>query len=811
MPKRKLVLIGNGMAGVRCIEEILKEDPERFEITIFGTEPHPNYNRIMLSSVLQGDTTLDDIIINSYEWYEQNNIQLYTGETVEKVNTEDKLVYTDKDREVPYDDLILATGSDPFMLPLPGADKEGVIAFRNIEDCNQMIDTSKKYERAVVIGGGLLGLEAARGLLNLGMEVDVVHIMDQLMERQLDATGGKMLQEELEKQGMNFLMGYQTEAILGAGRVKKVSFKNAPPVKADLVVMAVGIKPNLAVAKASGIETNRGIVVNDYMQTSAPDVYSLGECAEHREMVYGLVAPLWDQGKALAKKICEKDAGEGYQGSILSTKLKVSGVDVFSAGEFADSPDSKAIRVQDEFEGIYKKVVVRDNQVVGAVLFGDTSDGTRLLSMINNKTDISDMSKVTILQSADQDAGGSGVAEMADSDQICGCNGVSKGDIVTAIKEQNLTTVAEVRGCTNASRSCGTCAGLVGDLLEHTLGDEFEAVDEKATVCGCTDLTHEEVVAEIRDKNLSHTREVMNVLGWTSDEGCSKCRPALNYYLGMVNPTDHEDERESRFVNERMHANIQNDGTYSVVPRMYGGVTNAKDLRRIADVADKYDVPLLKMTGGQRIDMLGIKKEDVPNVWKDLDMPSGYAYAKSIRTVKTCVGENFCRFGTQDSIGLGIAIEKKFERLNTPHKVKMAVSACPRNCAEGGIKDVGVVGVEGSWQIYVGGNGGTTLRAADLLCTVTSDEEVLEMISAYLQLYRENARYLERTSHYLERVGLDYIKSVILDDPEEKQELVKRMEVALTNLNDPWSEIVNDEKQKNDLFQNYKAAAVAQK
>lgn len=810
MPKRKLVLIGNGMAGVRCLEEILKEDPDRFDITVFGTERHPNYNRIMLSSVLQGDTTIDDIILNSYEWYEQHHIKLYTGETVEKINTEDKLLSTDKGREVSYDDLILATGSNPFMLPLPGADKEGVIAFRNIEDCEQMISTSKKYERAVVIGGGLLGLEAARGLLNLGMEVDVVHIMDQLMERQLDATAGTMLQEELERQGMNFLMGYQTEAILGAGRVKKVSFKNAKPVKADLVVMAVGIKPNVALAKESGIETNRGIVVDDYMQTSAPDVYSLGECAEHREMVYGLVAPLWDQGKALAIKICEKDAGDGYQGSILSTKLKVSGVDVFSAGEFADSPNTKAIRVQDEFEGIYKKVVVRDNKVVGAVLFGDTSDGTRLLSMINNQTDISEMSKVTILQSSDQD-GESGVADMADSDQICGCNGVSKGDIVTAIKDQNLTTVAEVRGCTNASRSCGTCAGLVGDLLEHTLGDEYELVDEKATVCGCTDLTHEEVVAEIREKGLTHTREVMNVLGWSSDEGCSKCRPALNYYLGMVHPTNHEDEPESRFVNERMHANIQKDGTYSVVPRMYGGVTNPKDLRKIADVADKYEVPLLKLTGGQRIDMLGIKKEDVPNVWKDLDMPSGYAYAKSIRTVKTCVGEDFCRFGTQDSIGLGIAIEKKFERLNTPHKVKMAVSACPRNCAEGGIKDVGVVGVEGSWEVYVGGNGGITLRAADLLCTVTSGDEVLEVIAAYLQFYREDARYLERTSHWLERVGLDHIKSVILDDEEKKQELSNRMEIALSNLKEPWSEILNDEKQKNDLFENYKASAVAQK
>ncbi|MDQ0256193.1 nitrite reductase (NADH) large subunit [Evansella vedderi] len=810
MTKRKLVLVGNGMAGVRCLEEILKMDTERFEITVFGSEPHPNYNRIMLSSVLQGDTTVDDIVLNSYDWYEKNNIQLFTGETVKKIDKEKKLIFTNKDRTVPYDDLIIATGSHPFMLPIPGAEKEGVIAFRNIEDCESMINASNNYKRAVVIGGGLLGLEAARGLLNLGMEVDVVHIIDHLMERQLDPTASTMLKEELEKQGMNFLMSHQTEAILGKKRVEKVLFKGGKVVKADLVVMAVGIKPNVDVAKASGIETNRGIVVDDYMQTSDPNIYALGECAEHREMVYGLVAPLYEQGKVLAKKLCKQDAEEGYQGSILSTKLKVSGVDVFSAGEFMDNPNNKAIRIQDEFEGIYKKIVVRDNRVIGAVLFGDTAEGSRLLSMINNGTDISDLGKVSILQSSTEGSA-SLVANMDDSETICGCNGVSKGDIVAAIQNEGLCSVEEVKNCTNASRSCGTCKGLVSELLEHTLGDEYQGGNEKETICACTDLSHEEVVSEIRAKGLTMTREVMNVLGWKSDEGCSKCRPAINYYLGMIHPSDYEDERESRFVNERMHANIQNNGTYSVVPRMYGGVTNAKDLRKIADVADKYNVPLLKITGGQRIDLLGIKKEDLPNVWKDLDMPSGYAYGKAVRTVKTCVGENFCRFGTQDAIGMGIALEKKFERLNTPHKIKMGVSACPRNCAESGIKDVGIVGVEGSWEVYVGGNGGTELRKADLLCKVKTMVEVLEVTAAYLQYYRENARYLERTSHWIERVGLDHIKSVVVDDLEMKQALVNRMEVALEALpEDPWKEIIKNAKQKDELFNKKDVTVVTQ-
>jgi nitrite reductase (NADH) large subunit len=802
MGKRKLVLVGNGMAGVRCIEEILKVDKDSFDITIFGSEPHPNYNRIMLSAVLQGDTTIDDIVLNSYEWYEQNNIQLFTGETVTRVNTEEKVLFTDQGRSMAYDDLILATGSHPFMLPLPGADLEGVIAFRDIKDCQTMIDTSKEYKKAVVIGGGLLGLEAARGLLNLGMEVDVVHIMDRLMERQLDRTAGELLRKELEQQGMNFLMPKQTERIKGRKRVEKIIFKDGTEADADLVVMAVGIRPNVDVAKESGLEVNRGVIVNDYLETSAPDVYAVGECAEHQGMVYGLVAPLYEQGQVLAKKICGQDASSsGYQGSVLSTQLKVSGVEVFSAGDFNGDEHTQTVHALDELAGVYKKVVLRDNQVIGAVLFGDTKDGNHLLSMINEQADLTGSTSVSLFGSGDGQDAAASVVQMSANATICGCIGVSKGTIERAILEDGLTTVEQIKNCTNASRSCGSCKPLVAELLEHTLGEGYE--QEKETMCGCTDLTHEEVVAAIREKGLTHTREVMNVLGWKHDEGCSKCRPAINYYLGMVHPEEYDDDRTSRFVNERMHANIQNDGTYSVVPRMYGGVTNPQDLRKIADVAEKYEVPLIKVTGGQRLDLLGVKKEDLPKIWGELGMPSGYAYAKAIRTVKTCVGEDFCRFGTQDSIGLGIAIEKKFERLNTPHKVKMAVSACPRNCAESGIKDVGVVGVEGAWQIYVGGNGGATLRPGDLLCSVETDQEVLDITAAFLQYYRENAKYLERTSHWVERVGLEHVKQVVVDDKEQRQALIERMEVALSSLpSDPWNEVVNDQQTVTDLYKN---------
>jgi len=799
MKKQKIVLVGNGMAGVNAIEEILKVSKDMFEIMIFGKEPHPNYNRILLSKVLQGDTDVKDITLNDWDWYKENNIALYTDESVVQIDSEKQEVKTDKGRIESYDKLIIATGSLPFILPLPGADKDGVTAFRDIKDTEKMLEVSKKYKKAAVIGGGLLGLEAARGLLNLGMDVTVIHIGPYLMERQLDENAGKLLQKELEEQGMKFLLQKQTEAIVGTRRVRGLAFKDGSYLKTDLVVMAVGIRPNVDLAINSGLEVNRGIVVNDYMETSAPNVYAVGECAEHNGIAYGLVAPLYEQGKVLAKHICETFT-KPYKGSVLSTQLKVSGVEVFSAGDFIEAGDKKALKIFDEQDGIYKKIVLRGNKIVGAVLFGESKEGNRLFSMIKKQEDISETMKVAILQPLNEEKNGSLVESMDNDEIICGCNGVSKGTIVKAINEKGCTSVDQIKACTSASRSCGGCKTLISDLLEYSLGKEFDLAAGKEAICGCTSLSRDEVVEEIRTKGLTHIKEVMNVLGWENSEGCSKCRPALNYYLAMVNPTTYQDERESRFVNERMHANIQKDGTYSVVPRMYGGVTNANDLRKIADVVDKYEIPLVKVTGGQRIDLLGVKKEDLPKVWEDLDMPSGFAYGKSLRTVKTCVGEQFCRFGTQDSLGLGIRLEKKFEGLQTPHKVKMAVSACPRSCAESGFKDIGFIGIDGGWEIYVGGNGGTHVRGGDLLYKVKTDEEAIEITGAYLQYYRETANYLERTSAWIERVGLEHVKS-ILDDKKQRNKLNERMEATLSVYKDPWKEIVENNKTKKQLFE----------
>lgn len=805
--KSRLVLIGNGMAGINTVEHILKLDPDRYEVTVIGSEPHPNYNRIGLSYVLEGSKDLNDLVLNDWSWYADNRVNLHAGTTAVKIDTERQTVTTDSGLEVEYDTLILATGSTPFILPVPGTDKAGIVGFRDIADCEAMMEAARTYRKAAVIGGGLLGLEAARGLLSLGMDVTVVHLMEHLMERQLDPTASQMLRMELEAQGIKFKMPAATACVLGGERVSGLRFADGSELEADFIVMAAGIKPNTELAKTSGLQVNRGIVVDDFMRTSAPNVYAVGECSEHRGICYGLVAPLFEQGAVLAKHLCGADQ-EGYAGSVVSTKLKVSGVDVFSAGEFLDRDGLMALKLHDPWKKVYKKILLEGNTIIGGVLFGDVSEAVQLAKWVKDRTEMT-AEIHTALMGGGCCGGGkkSGVESMADEDIVCGCNGVTKGAIVQGIREQGWSTVEEVKACTGATRSCGGCKPLVEQLLSMTLGDGFDvAASGKQGICGCTPLGRDEIVAAIKEKGLKSVRETMHVLEWSNEEGCSKCRPALNYYLGMLRPEDYEDELESRFVNERLHANIQKDGMFSVIPRMYGGVTSPSELKKIATVAEKYDVPMVKITGGQRIDLLGVKKEDLPKVWEELDMPSGFGYAKALRTVKTCVGSRFCRFGTQDSIGMGIDMEKKFEGLWMPAKFKMAVNGCPRNCAESGTKDLGFVGNDGGWEIYAGGNGGIKLRGADLLCKVKTDEELMEITGAYIQLYRETGKYGERTSEWLERLGLEAIRQAVVEDTDNRRALNERVELALANLKDPWRQVVDNKDLQQMLFENIDAS-----
>jgi nitrite reductase [NAD(P)H] large subunit len=795
MSRRKLVLVGNGMAGMRAIEELLELAPDMYDITVFGSEPHGNYNRILLSPVLAAEKTVADIMLNTREWYAEHGITLHAGCEVTRIDRARRKVLAAGGLEVPYDRLILATGSNPVVLPLPGKDLPGVVSYRDIADVDRMVEAARDGTHAVVIGGGLLGLEAAYGLQKRGMDVTVVHLLPTLMERQLDAAAGDLLKRSLEERGLKFKMPAQTAGIVGDGRVRGVRFADGTEAPANLVVMAVGIRPNAALAKASGIACERGVLVSDTMQTFDPRIYALGECVQHRGTCYGLVAPLFEQAKVLANHLAEFGIGR-YAGSQVSTKLKVTGIDLFSAGDFNGGKGAEELVLHDAARGVYKKLVVQDNKIRGAVLYGDTMDGPWYFQLMREGTQIADFRENILFGQAhlgDSGLGGAdAVTALPDKAEICGCNGVCKGDIVRAITTKNLFTLDEVRAHTKASSSCGSCTGLVEQLLANTLGGDYSETPAKKPLCPCTIHTHEEVRQAIVRERLKTIPTAMRFLEWKTPDGCHKCRPALNFYMLCAWPGEYVDDKQSRFINERAHGNIQRDGTYSVVPRIWGGVTSPQELRAIADVAERYAVPTVKITGGQRIDLLGVKKEDLPKVWKDLSAAgfvSGHAYGKALRTVKTCVGKEWCRFGTQDSTGLGVKLERTTWGSWHPHKVKLAVSGCPRNCAEATIKDLGVVCVESGYELHVGGNGGIKIRATDFLCKVATEEEVLEYCCAYLQLYREEARYLERTAPWIERVGLSHVRARIVDDEKGRKTLYARfLESQKHSQVDPWAE-----------------------
>jgi nitrite reductase (NADH) large subunit len=796
MEKMKLVVVGNGMAGMRTVEELLKIAPDLYEMTVFGAEPHPNYNRILLSPVLAGEQTVDDIVLNSRAWYAEQGITLHTGARVTQIDRVNRRVVAENGIAVEYDRLLLATGSSPFILPIPGNNLQGVIGFRDIADVEAMISASGTHRHAVVIGGGLLGLEAANGLKIRGMDVTVVHRNAWLMEKQLDAVSGAMLQRSLEEKGLKFLLQKETEQLIGLdGRVNAVRFQDGQQVPADLVVMAVGIRPNFALAESAGIYCNRGIVVNDTMQTFDPKIYAVGECVVHRGVSYGLVAPLFEQGKVCATHLANFGIGR-YSGSVTSTKLKVTGIDLFSAGNFMGGEHTDEIVLHDKVGGVYKKLVLEGDRLVGACLYGDTSDGSWYFQMLKDAKDIHDIRDTLMFgQNNLGDAGHKGqtqAAGMPDEAEICGCNGVCKGTIIKNIKENGLFTLDDVRKHTKASASCGSCTGLVEQILASCIGGAYQPADTKSKpMCGCTDHSHGEVRQAIREHHYLDIPTVQRAMNWRTPNGCASCRPALNYYLISTWPHEAQDDPQSRFINERAHANIQKDGTYSVVPRMWGGLTTPDELRAIADVAEKFQIPTVKCTGGARIDLLGAKKADLPAIWDDLGkagMVSGHAYGKSLRTVKTCVGAEHCRFGTQLSMEMGVKLEKMLFGMWAPHKVKLAVSGCPRNCAEAGIKDVGVIGLESGYELYIGGNGGIKTEVAEFLCKVETDEDVKEYAGAFLQLYREEGYYLERTVHYLHRVGLDYVKAKVVEDAASRQALYERLLYALQGYVDPWLE-----------------------
>jgi nitrite reductase (NADH) large subunit len=796
MQKQRLVIIGNGMAGARLVEEVVaRGGRERYEIIVFGEEPYGNYNRILLSGVLAGSNDPTNIFLNALTWYHENGIQLHAGTRVQRIDPAAKCVYAADGTVVAYDKLVLATGSSPVVPDLQNLSTEqgtwlpGVFVFRTMDDCHAILQYAREARSVAVIGAGLLGLEAARGLLNHGIDVHVVHASKHVMNVQLDAASSKMVRVALERMGVTLHLEKRTSAVLGTQKVQGLAFEDGSTLDCDMVVISTGVRPNVDLARDAGLSIERGVLVQDDLSCSIPDIYAIGECTQHRGRTFGLVAPLWEQARCLAERLTSDGSQTIYEGSRESTKLKVMGIELAVMGDKEQlTEDDEVVVYSEPSRGIYKKLIVRDGKLAGAIVLGDNSMTPRLLQLFDRSAALPE-NRAELLFSLDSKSGSSNIADLPDDTQICNCNGVSKGQIINAVKcgKKSLKTLCDA---TRAGTGCGSCMAQVQTLLDHAA--DGQVVDDPALhyyVPG-VQLTKPELVKAIKEQQLRSVSAVFNALAGGKEDPGSKA--GLASLLKTIWGKAYEDERDARFINDRVHANIQNDGTFSVIPRMYGGVTSPQELRRIAEVAEKYNVPMVKVTGGQRIDLVGLKKEQLPAVWQELGMPSGHAYTKGFRTCKTCLGSEFCRYGVGDSTGLGIAIEKRYQGIESPHKMKLAVSGCPRNCAESTTKDIGVVAIEGGkWEIYIGGAAGSQVRKGDVLCIVDSQDAVLLYMGRFMQYYRENAKYLERTYGFVERIGIERLREILLDDSEGICEhLDREIAAAVDAYVDPWQEAV---------------------
>jgi nitrite reductase (NADH) large subunit len=784
----RIVVVGNGMAGARFVEEVLERGGgDQFAITVFGEEPHGNYNRIMLSPVLAGEEHEDGIVLNSHDWYADNGVTLRAGVRVERVDAAAKQVLADDGSVTPYDHLVLATGSRSFIPPMAGIRDDdggllpGVFGFRTIDETRALLAAAAVHRRAVVMGGGLLGLEAARALQTHGMEVELVHAAPHLMNAQLDAEAGAILKRSVESLGITVHLGVLASEVVGPDRMRGVVLADGRRIDADLLVVAAGVRANTDVAVLSGLEVERAVMVDDQLRTDDPDVYAIGECAQHRGEVYGLVAPAWEHARVLADVLTGTDPTAEYHGSRTATKLKVAGVDVAVMGmSTPEKDDDEFLVISEPRRGVHLSVVIRENRLMGATLLGDTRKVAYLTQAFDRGTPLPE-ERIRLLVDLSDGKEEVGVAELPAESQVCNCNGVSKQSLCDAVAG-GCGSVGAVMDRTRAGKGCGSCKGLVKQIVEWAAdGDVAEDAAASWYVPG--------LMAAIRAQDLRSVSAVFAALAPGGAED-AKSKMGMTSLLRTIWGSGYVQENDAKFINDRVHGNIQRDGTFSVVPQIKGGVTTPAQLRTIADVAEKYEVPMVKITGGQRIDLLGVRKEDLPAMWDDLGMPSGYAYGKSFRTVKTCVGSDFCRFGLGDSTQLGIDLETRFQGIESPAKMKLAVVGCPRNCAEAYVKDVGVVAVgNGKWEVYVGGAAGATIRKGDLLATVDSPAAVMELTGRFMQYYRENANWLERTYDFVPRIGLEKVKQVLLEDSEGIcADLDAGMQRSIDAYTDPWGQ-----------------------
>ncbi|UGU16888.1 nitrite reductase large subunit NirB [Sinomicrobium kalidii] len=801
---KKIVVIGNGMVGYKFCEK-LAAHPKRqeFDITVFGEEPKPAYDRVHLSEYFAGKTA-DQLLLAGSEWYEEHRIQLHTSELISGIDRKKKQVTTYKGKTYTYDYLILATGSTPFVPPVSGVEKKGVFVYRTLEDLDAIKDYAVRIKRegktnAAVLGGGLLGLEAAKAVKDLGLKAHVVEFAPRLMPRQLDDKAADMLKTEMEDLGIRVHLNKRTENILGEDRMTGMQFAEEEILHSDMLIISAGIRPRDELARNCGLETGErgGIVVDNRMLTNDPSIYAIGEAALYNNGIYGLVAPGYDMAAVTVEQITggNKVMAESID---MSTKLKLIGVEVASFGDpFIENDEVVAVTYENKFSRIYKRInVTRDGKkLLGGILVGDASEYNNLFQVYLNGLPLPENPEDLILGSRGEGSASAlgNVLDLPDTAQVCSCESVSKGAICNAVTEQGCASVGDVINCTKAATGCGGCKPMVADLVKETL--KSQGIEAKEVICEHFDYSRQELYDLIRVNGITTYNEALDTLG--KGGGCEECKPALaSLFASIYNETANK-QVTIQDSNDRFLANIQRNGSYSVVPRVPGGEITAQKLIALGKVARKYDL-YTKITGGQRIDLFGAQLNQLPHIWKDLidhGFESGHAYGKALRTVKSCVGSTWCRYGMHESVSFAICIEDRYKGIRSPHKLKGGVSGCIRECAEARSKDFGIIAVEGGWNLYICGNGGANPKHAILFAEQLDDETCIKYLDRFLMFYIKTAAPLTRTAKWLDDLegGIDYLKQVVIEDSLGIAEsLEKEMQQLVDSYECEWKQAIND-------------------
>ena len=797
---KKIVVVGNGMVGYKFCEKLVHKDvSKQCEIIVFGEEIRPAYDRVHLSEYFAGKTA-EDLTMAPAEWYAENGIRLILSDPIVDIDREAKTVRSHHGIVENYDYLVMATGSGAFVPPIPGVEKDGVFVYRTIEDLDMMQTHARKATKGAVIGGGLLGLEAAKALLDLGLqEVHIVEFASRLMPRQIDEAGSRILQAKLETLGLKIHLDKNTQEIAGDGIIEFMQFADGSRLDVDMLVISAGIKPRDEVAKVAGLEvgTRGGIVVNNALQTSDPNIFAIGECALAHHMIYGLVAPGYEMAEVVSTAII--GGVKEFLPYDMSTKLKLIGVDVASFGDaFIQEPNAQTILFENSAKGIYKRINISNDgkYLLGGVLVGDAEQYNMLLQNTKNRSILpADPEDLMLGSRGGAEGGTSGVMALPDEALICSCEAVTKGAICHEIVENKITTFDGIKKCTKAGTGCGGCVPMVKDLINETM--KSQGVFVRNVICEHFNYTRQELFDLVKIKGFRTYDEVLDNLG--HGDGCELCKPPVASIIAslwneMILEKGNATVQDS---NDRFLANIQKNGTYSVVPRIPGGEITPEKLIVIGQVALQYNL-YTKITGGQRIDLFGAHVGDLPDIWEQLvnaGFESGHAYGKSLRTVKSCVGSTWCRFGVQDAVSFAIEVEERYRGLRSPHKLKSAVSGCIRECAEAQSKDFGIIATEKGWNLYVCGNGGVKPRHAELLATDIDSETCLKYIDRFLMFYIKTAEPLTRTAPWLDKMegGINYLKTVVIDDVLGlSEQWDAEMQLLVEAYKCEWKEVVDN-------------------